>query len=170
MTKIKCATRKNTSEINAKESLKKSGAFIHSRLFIFALFKWVQGMSAVSLHFIVQRRQWVGRNQREREKWGGRGDREVREFERKKKMAISPEEHPQKAFGWAARDSSGILSPFRFSRRFVFIFAILVFSFIWLCCDVEMSHSSYFFVIYITFFFNIQGQGWSKFQTNPAEW
>ncbi|KAI4334709.1 hypothetical protein L6164_013423 [Bauhinia variegata] len=33
-------------------------------------------------------------------------------------MAKSPEnEHPQKAFGWAARDNSGILSPFDFSRR-----------------------------------------------------
>ncbi|XP_075656109.1 putative mannitol dehydrogenase isoform X2 [Castanea sativa] len=33
-------------------------------------------------------------------------------------MAKSPEvEHPKKAFGWAARDSSGILSPFKFSRR-----------------------------------------------------
>ncbi|XP_042971218.1 probable cinnamyl alcohol dehydrogenase 9 isoform X1 [Carya illinoinensis] len=33
-------------------------------------------------------------------------------------MAKSPEEeHPQKAFGWAARDSSGVLSPFHFSRR-----------------------------------------------------
>lgn len=33
-------------------------------------------------------------------------------------MAVSPEEeHPQKAFGWAARDKSGILSPFNFSRR-----------------------------------------------------
>ncbi|CAL1409197.1 unnamed protein product [Linum trigynum] len=33
-------------------------------------------------------------------------------------MAKSPEtEHPQKAFGWAARDSSGVLSPFNFSRR-----------------------------------------------------
>ncbi|CBI37635.3 hypothetical protein VitviT2T_005827 [Vitis vinifera] len=33
-------------------------------------------------------------------------------------MAKSPqEEHPQKAFGWAARDPSGILSPFHFSRR-----------------------------------------------------
>ncbi|XP_024028866.1 probable cinnamyl alcohol dehydrogenase 9 [Morus notabilis] len=33
-------------------------------------------------------------------------------------MAKSPEEeHPQKAFGWAARDSHGILSPFQFSRR-----------------------------------------------------
>ncbi|KAH7565978.1 hypothetical protein JRO89_XS08G0051600 [Xanthoceras sorbifolium] len=33
-------------------------------------------------------------------------------------MAKSPEEeHPQKAFGWAARDNSGTLSPFNFSRR-----------------------------------------------------
>ena len=32
---------------------------------------------------------------------------------------VSPEEeHPQKAFGWAARDPSGILSPFKFSRRY----------------------------------------------------
>ncbi|KAE8706316.1 putative mannitol dehydrogenase [Hibiscus syriacus] len=34
------------------------------------------------------------------------------------KMAKSPEEeHPIKAFGWAARDTSGHLSPFNFSRR-----------------------------------------------------
>lgn len=55
-------------------------------------------------------------------------------------MAKSPEEeHPQKAFGWAARDTSGILSPFRFSRRyivhaylsyFLVIFFILLFSFL----------------------------------------
>ncbi|XP_038707639.1 probable mannitol dehydrogenase [Tripterygium wilfordii] len=33
-------------------------------------------------------------------------------------MAKSPEEeHPQKAFGWAATDTSGVLSPFHFSRR-----------------------------------------------------
>ncbi|KAK3020119.1 hypothetical protein RJ639_005257 [Escallonia herrerae] len=33
-------------------------------------------------------------------------------------MAKSPEtEHPVKAFGWAARDASGVLSPFSFSRR-----------------------------------------------------
>ncbi|KAK6154145.1 hypothetical protein DH2020_013784 [Rehmannia glutinosa] len=33
-------------------------------------------------------------------------------------MAKSPvEEHPVKAFGWAAKDSSGVLSPFNFSRR-----------------------------------------------------
>ncbi|PHT30949.1 putative mannitol dehydrogenase [Capsicum baccatum] len=33
-------------------------------------------------------------------------------------MEKSPEEmHPVKAFGWAARDNSGILSPFKFSRR-----------------------------------------------------
>ncbi|MCD7462108.1 8-hydroxygeraniol dehydrogenase [Datura stramonium] len=29
-------------------------------------------------------------------------------------------EHPNKAFGWAARDSSGVLSPFNFSRRYGF--------------------------------------------------
>ncbi|XP_062144395.1 probable mannitol dehydrogenase [Alnus glutinosa] len=33
-------------------------------------------------------------------------------------MAKLPEqEHPKKAFGWAARDTSGVLSPFKFSRR-----------------------------------------------------
>ncbi|KAF8411812.1 hypothetical protein HHK36_004371 [Tetracentron sinense] len=33
-------------------------------------------------------------------------------------MSKSPEEeHPQKAFGWAARDTSGVMSPFKFSRR-----------------------------------------------------
>ncbi|XP_030514667.2 probable cinnamyl alcohol dehydrogenase 9 [Rhodamnia argentea] len=33
-------------------------------------------------------------------------------------MAKSPDqEHPHKAFGWAARDKSGLLSPFHFSRR-----------------------------------------------------
>ncbi|XP_077219832.1 8-hydroxygeraniol dehydrogenase-like [Tasmannia lanceolata] len=33
-------------------------------------------------------------------------------------MSKSPEEeHPQKVFGWAARDPSGHLSPFKFSRR-----------------------------------------------------
>lgn len=33
-------------------------------------------------------------------------------------MGQAPEqEHPKKAFGWAARDSSGVLSPFHFSRR-----------------------------------------------------
>ncbi|CAJ1931238.1 unnamed protein product [Sphenostylis stenocarpa] len=33
-------------------------------------------------------------------------------------MASQPElEHPRKAFGWAARDPSGLLSPFNFSRR-----------------------------------------------------
>lgn len=35
-------------------------------------------------------------------------------------MAGTPEtEHPHKAFGWAARDSSGVLAPFNFSRRFL---------------------------------------------------
>ncbi|KAG5001557.1 hypothetical protein JHK87_022629 [Glycine soja] len=33
-------------------------------------------------------------------------------------MAVPPEmEHPRKAFGWTARDTSGVLSPFKFSRR-----------------------------------------------------
>ncbi|CBI18802.3 unnamed protein product, partial [Vitis vinifera] len=33
-------------------------------------------------------------------------------------MAKSPEQqHPTKAFGWAATDPSGVLSPFKFSRR-----------------------------------------------------
>ncbi|XP_039036457.1 8-hydroxygeraniol dehydrogenase-like [Hibiscus syriacus] len=33
-------------------------------------------------------------------------------------MAKSPEEQrPKKAFGWAAKDSSGVLSPFKFSSR-----------------------------------------------------
>ncbi|RHN54896.1 putative cinnamyl-alcohol dehydrogenase [Medicago truncatula] len=33
-------------------------------------------------------------------------------------MATQPEfEHPKKAFGWAARDPSGVLSTFNFSRR-----------------------------------------------------
>ncbi|GLU13350.1 hypothetical protein SLE2022_299880 [Rubroshorea leprosula] len=30
---------------------------------------------------------------------------------------LAEEEHPVKAFGWAARDPSGHLSPFNFSRR-----------------------------------------------------
>lgn len=33
----------------------------------------------------------------------------------------SPEdEHPIKTFGWAATDTTGVLSPFKFSRRFFF--------------------------------------------------
>jgi len=33
-------------------------------------------------------------------------------------MAVEYEvEHPRKAYGWAARDASGVLSPFFFSRR-----------------------------------------------------
>jgi cinnamyl-alcohol dehydrogenase len=32
-------------------------------------------------------------------------------------IVLPEEEHPVKAFGWAARDPSGILSPFNFSRR-----------------------------------------------------
>ncbi|KAI3464779.1 hypothetical protein Pfo_021442 [Paulownia fortunei] len=30
---------------------------------------------------------------------------------------VAETEHPVKAFGWAARDTSGVLSPFKFSRR-----------------------------------------------------
>ncbi|GMI68724.1 elicitor-activated gene 3-1, CINNAMALDEHYDE AND HEXENAL REDUCTASE [Hibiscus trionum] len=30
---------------------------------------------------------------------------------------LQEKEHPNKAFGWAARDTSGVLSPFKFSRR-----------------------------------------------------
>lgn len=38
-------------------------------------------------------------------------------------MVKSPEqEHPQEALGWAARDPSGLLSPFKFSRRFFLTF------------------------------------------------
>jgi hypothetical protein len=34
-------------------------------------------------------------------------------------MATQPDdEHPKKALGWAARDFSGLLSPFNFFRRF----------------------------------------------------
>ncbi|XP_062019618.1 probable mannitol dehydrogenase [Rosa rugosa] len=32
-------------------------------------------------------------------------------------VASSEHEHPKKALGWAARDTSGVLSPFKFSRR-----------------------------------------------------
>jgi len=34
---------------------------------------------------------------------------------------LPEEEHPKPAFGWAARDQSGVLSPFKFSRRFFLI-------------------------------------------------
>ncbi|XP_057978957.1 probable mannitol dehydrogenase [Malania oleifera] len=33
------------------------------------------------------------------------------------KSSCPEHEHPRKAFGWAARDTSGVLSPFNFSRR-----------------------------------------------------
>jgi len=36
---------------------------------------------------------------------------------KEKRMAKSPQELPHKAFGWAAKDTSGTLSPFHFSRR-----------------------------------------------------
>lgn len=38
----------------------------------------------------------------------------------KSEMAKSPEtEHPVQAIGYAASDTSGILSPFKFSRRYI---------------------------------------------------
>ncbi|GER53960.1 alcohol dehydrogenase, partial [Striga asiatica] len=41
-----------------------------------------------------------------------------KEKQNQRKMVKAPEdEHPVKAFGWAARDTSGILAPFHFSRR-----------------------------------------------------
>nr|DAD22179.1 TPA_asm: hypothetical protein HUJ06_023642 [Nelumbo nucifera] len=51
-------------------------------------------------------------------------------------MSKSPEqEHPRKAIGWAARDSSGVLSPFKFSRRY-FPFALH------LCMSIHSGESS----------------------------
>jgi len=36
-------------------------------------------------------------------------------------MAVTPGlEHARKAIGWAARDTSGVLSPFNFTRRYSF--------------------------------------------------
>ena len=32
-------------------------------------------------------------------------------------VKMAEQEHPQEAHGWAARDDSGVLSPFKFSRR-----------------------------------------------------
>lgn len=44
------------------------------------------------------------------------------------KMVKAPEEeHPVKAFGWAARDTSGILSPFHFSRRYNYVQSSTIF-------------------------------------------
>jgi len=42
---------------------------------------------------------------------------------------LQAEEETQKAFGWAARDSSGILSPFHFTRRYVCAYEKYVFFF-----------------------------------------
>ena len=42
-------------------------------------------------------------------------------------MAVQPEvEHPRKAYGWAARDTSGVLSPFLFSRRSFILLSIRI--------------------------------------------
>ncbi|EYU24158.1 hypothetical protein MIMGU_mgv1a025660mg [Erythranthe guttata] len=35
-------------------------------------------------------------------------------------------EHPVGAFGWAGRDTSGVLSPFNFSRRFPIVVVLIV--------------------------------------------
>ncbi|KAL6012666.1 hypothetical protein ACLOJK_003155 [Asimina triloba] len=43
------------------------------------------------------------------------------EVEEEQKERMEKALEPQKAFGWAARDPFGILSPFSFSRRFVFL-------------------------------------------------
>jgi hypothetical protein len=37
-------------------------------------------------------------------------------------------EHPKKAFGWAARDTSGVLSPFNFSRRLSLFYTSIFYS------------------------------------------
>ena len=45
--------------------------------------------------------------------------------QQKEMSKSAEEEQPQKAFGWAARDNSGILSPFHFSRRYTCIHILL---------------------------------------------
>ena len=40
---------------------------------------------------------------------------------------LAEEMQPKKAFGWAARDTSGVLSPLTFSRRFSFFLFMLSF-------------------------------------------
>lgn len=84
----------------------------------FALY--IGRLSAVShdshpCFFIVQHSKWsVGRNSK----------KELRA--RVLRMAKSPEEeHPHKVFGWAATDSSGSLSPFHFSRRYIYMYMLL---------------------------------------------
>lgn len=44
---------------------------------------------------------------------------------REKMEMVSPEQHPNKAFAWAATDSSGVLSPFKISRRLLYILYLL---------------------------------------------
>ena len=36
------------------------------------------------------------------------------------------EEHPVKTFGYAAKDPSGVLSPFKFSRRYIYIYICIL--------------------------------------------
>jgi hypothetical protein len=49
---------------------------------------------------------------------------------------LQAEEETQKAFGWAARDSSGILSPFHFTRRYVCAYEKYVFFFFHINCMI----------------------------------
>ena len=49
---------------------------------------------------------------------------------------LPEEEHPRLAFGWAARDQSGVLSPFKFSRRF-FSFLPFLHTFIYLFSEIR---------------------------------
>lgn len=42
---------------------------------------------------------------------------------------LQAEEETRKAFGWAARDSSGILSPFHFTRRYAHMRNMFFFSY-----------------------------------------
>jgi len=67
-------------------------------------------------------RQWEkGREFKERVENSFR----IEENKKEEVMAKSPQtELPHKAFGWAARDTSGVLSPFHFSRR---LFIIIIF-------------------------------------------
>jgi len=49
---------------------------------------------------------------------------------------LKAEEETQKAFGWAARDSSGILSPFHFTRRYAHMRIMFFFFFSYQLHDI----------------------------------
>jgi len=67
-------------------------------------------------------------------------------------MAAQPElEHPKKAFGWAARDPSGVLSPFNFSRRFT------SFTYIYYYCQTILFLFKLFFFNLSTRYAKIRG-------------